>query len=104
MRTDARQAACFLECGWVLWWNGKLLTKQVELIAIPLFELEFPGCQAVFMIFIKSTLHSGFAIDALSVKNIQMAPGGKQPFMPATVNSRTGEEQSMVSRVRSMFE
>jgi hypothetical protein len=95
MRKDAYQAAFFLECGGDVWWNGELLAKQIELVAIPLFDLAFPGCQAVF-IFDNSTLHSAFAPSALRANKIQLASGGKQPFMRTTINPYTNEEQPMV--------
>jgi hypothetical protein len=95
LRLSAASAANVLECGQGTWWNAERLIKQLEEVAIPIFNLAFPGCQALF-IFDNATLHCSYKPDALRVGKINLYPGGKQPLMRPGRDHRTGLEQLMV--------
>jgi hypothetical protein len=95
LRIDASQAAAILECGKGTWWNAEYLVKQLEEVAIPIFNLAFPGCQALF-VFDNATLHCSYKEDALRAKTVNLYPGGKQPLMRPGRDHRTGLEQAMV--------
>jgi hypothetical protein len=94
-RMDASQAAMVLECGKGTWWNSDRLIEQLQEVTIPLFNLAFPGCQALF-IFDNATLHRSYKDDALRARNVNLYPGGKQAIMRSGRDHRTGREQVMV--------
>ena len=51
--------------------------------AIPIFEAQFPGMQALFA-FDNATSHAAFADDALCANRMNLGPGGKQHLMRQT--------------------
>ena len=57
------------------WWTGDRLLAQVIDKAIPDFEAQFPGCQAV-VAFDNSPDHLKYAEDALRVSEMNLEPGG----------------------------
>jgi hypothetical protein len=79
-RMDASQAAMVMECGKGTWWNSEHLVKQLEEVTIPLFNLAFPGCRALFVLD-NATLHRSYKDDALRARNVNLYPGGKQAIM-----------------------
>jgi hypothetical protein len=95
LRMDASHAAEVLECGKGTWWNADALIKQLEEVTIPIFNLAFPGCRALF-IFDNATLHCSYKDDALRARNVNLYPGGKQALMRPGWDHRTGREQLMV--------
>jgi hypothetical protein len=78
--SDGPTATEKLQCGSQKWWDQEYLIEQLEMKAIPIFNRAFPGRQALF-IFDNATIHFAFAKDALRVTKLNIAPGGKQPFM-----------------------
>lgn len=78
--TGRRFATEILECGGDIWWNCADLIKQVVEHTIPIFEVAYPGCQAVFF-FDNATGHSAYATNALRASSMNLTPGGKQPTM-----------------------
>ena len=70
-------SACeILKCGGDTWWDGAKLLDQILTKAIPAFEAEFPGAQALFM-FDNAKGHVKFADDALRVSKMNLEDGGK---------------------------
>ena len=65
------------------WWEAIDLYNQVLDRAIPTFEAQFPGMQALFA-FDNATSHAAFADDALCANRMNLAPGGKQHLMRQT--------------------
>ena len=65
------------------WWNLDQLIQQTD-IAIDIFEYTHPGKVGVWA-FDCSTAHEGFADDALSVRNMNVNPGGKQTRIRDTI-------------------
>ncbi|CCI10553.1 unnamed protein product [Albugo candida] len=59
------------------------VTDEVCDLAIPIFEAQFPGCQALFA-FDNATGHSAFAPDALRAGAMNLSSVVKQPKMRAT--------------------
>jgi hypothetical protein len=57
------------------WWTGETVADQLRDVTIPLFEMAYPGCQAVFF-FEKATNHAAFAKDALQVEKMNLSDGG----------------------------
>jgi hypothetical protein len=100
--SDGPTATETLQCGGQKWWDQEYLIEQLEMKAIPIFNRVFPGRQALF-IFDNATIHSAFAKNALRVTKLNIAPGGKQPFMrpgwfmayDAATNSWYRQEQEM---------
>jgi hypothetical protein len=95
LRMDASHAANVMECGKGIWWNSELLVKPLEEVAIPTFNLAFPGCQALF-VFDNATFHCRFKDNALSAAKVNLYPGGKQPLMRPGQDHRTRLEQAMI--------
>ena len=68
---DLQAAACIImqpDTQHYGWWTSDKLCKQVCDLAIPIFEAQFPGCQALFA-FYKATGDSAFAPDASLQRN-----------------------------------
>ena len=65
VRQLGRGSTCeILKCGGDVWWDWTKLLYQIKTKAIPVFEAEFPGCQALFMLD-NATSHCRYANDAL---------------------------------------
>jgi hypothetical protein len=77
LRRDAME---MIECGGNVWWDNEKLMQQINNYAIPIFELAFPGCQAVFL-FDNAPSHHAWAKDALKASSMNLRPGGKAPDM-----------------------
>lgn len=90
-----RQATIMLEYGKDSYWTGEKMCEQTLDIAIPLFEIVFPPqkFQGLFL-FDNATNHHVLAEDALTVRDLNLHPGGKQPHLRTTTNP-AGETQSM---------
>ncbi len=65
------------------WWKADDLVNQVVERAIPIFEVRFPGCQALFA-FDNASSHAAFSPDVLIAKHMNLSPGGKQRKMCST--------------------
>lgn len=91
---DPYSSTMKLEYGQNKWWESEDLINQVISIAIPIFELAFPGCEALFL-FDNATSHAAFARNALRAKVMDLHSGGKQPKMWDGVNPVTQMPQSM---------
>lgn len=76
------------------WWTAEKMVNQVIEKAIPIFEMAFPHCIAVFA-FDNSSGHACKAADALVARRMNLRPGGKQPVMHSTT-MKDGQYQSMV--------
>ena len=78
------------------------MLNQITTKAIPTFEAEFPGCQALF-IFDNAKNHSKYAEDALSVCKMNLEDGGKNAkpmrstFIQDAQHADGGWHQSMVT-------
>ncbi|RPA91713.1 hypothetical protein L873DRAFT_1838619 [Choiromyces venosus 120613-1] len=72
---DPHLASFSIEYGGDTWWDGDQLVDQVMKLAIPIFEVAFPGCQALFL------------FDNATRGQAQLRPG---------INSLTREIQPMV--------
>ena len=59
------------------YWFGSHIEYQLQHLAIPVFEDQWPGHQAVF-IFDNATNHTTFASDALRVAYMNLSSGGNQ--------------------------
>ena len=68
LRSSTQEGVC---------WSSSHMEYQLQYLAIPLFEAQWPGHQAVF-IFDNATNHTAFAPDALHVANMNMSSGGNQ--------------------------
>lgn len=75
-----RDSMHFLEYGKDNYWTGDKMVEQTIRIAIPIFRLAFPGCQALFA-FDNASNHCCFANDALVAAKMNRNPGGAQPHM-----------------------
>ena len=90
-----------MKCGGDVWWDGAKLLEQVITKAIPAFEEEFPGCQALFM-FDNAKSHIKYAEDALRVSEINLEDRGKNAnpmratFVVDITHPKGGWLQSMV--------
>lgn len=91
---DPYFATMKLEYGQNKWWESEDLINQVIAIAIPIFEMQFPGCEAVFL-FDNATSHAAFADDALRARSMNLRPGGKQPKMRNGFHPLSATPQSM---------
>ena len=94
-RLDSNLASCSIEYGRDRWWDGDQLVDQVLKLAIPIFEVAFPGCQALFL-FDNATSHSAYTKDALRASTMNLRPGGAQAQLCPGINSLTGEIQHMI--------
>jgi len=65
-------------------WTSEHLIEQVKTKAIPIFEVLFPNCIALF-VFDNSSNHAVFKSDTLIANRINLKPEGKQPKMRNTV-------------------
>jgi hypothetical protein len=77
---DPASALNLPECGQGTWWNSERLVKQLEQVAIPIFNLAFPECQALF-VFDSASRHCSYKSDALRAANIKLYSCGKEPLM-----------------------
>lgn len=81
------------------WWNNDLLIEQVIECAVPIFELEYPGCEALFL-FDNSRGHRKWVDDSLThVNEMNLGPGGGQPKMRDTIypeGPKKGQVQPLV--------
>ena len=59
------------------YWSSAHMEYQLQYLAIPLFEAQWPGHQAVFL-FDNATNHTAFAPDALRVASMNLSSGGNQ--------------------------
>lgn len=75
-----RNAIESMEFGNDTWWTGEKLKDQVLNCAIPIFNLQFPGCQALFL-FDNARNHDSYAFDALRANLMNLEAGGKAPLM-----------------------
>jgi hypothetical protein len=96
LRMDASHAALVMECGKGTWWNADALIKQLEEVTIPIFNLAFPDCRALF-IFDNATLHRSYKEDALRARNVNLYPAGKQALM------RPGRELQLAEHLERYF-
>jgi hypothetical protein len=64
--------------------------------AIPIFQILFPNCTALFA-FDNSSNHAAFKSDALVASRMNLKPGGKQPKMRDTVFGPNNQHQSMIN-------
>jgi len=94
-RRDLHLATCSIGYGGDTWWDGAQLVDQVLKMAIQIFELAFPHCQALFL-FDNATSHSAFSKDALRARTMNLRMGGAQPTLRPGINSLSGEIQPMV--------
>jgi hypothetical protein len=94
-RLDSHRATCSIEYGGDTWWDGDQLVDQVLQLAIPIFEVAFPDCQALFL-FDNATSHSAYTKDALRASAMNLRPGGGQAKLWPSINSLTREIQPMV--------
>ncbi|RPA92227.1 hypothetical protein L873DRAFT_1847855 [Choiromyces venosus 120613-1] len=94
-RLDPHLASCSIEYGGDTWWDGDQLVDQVMKLAIPIFEVAFPGCQALFL-FDNATSHSTYTKDALRASAMNLRLGGGQAQLRPGINSLTREIQLMV--------
>jgi len=95
LRYSPYTATMKIEYGGDNWWDGEDLIEQVIKVVIPIFELAYPGCQALFL-FDNATSHSAFATDALQAKKMSLRPGGAQSKLRSGINPVTGLVQRMV--------
>lgn len=77
---DRRNVIEYVKFGGETWWTNELMLAQTINYAIPLFELAFPGCQALFH-FDNARNHLAFSKDALRAYKMNFNPGGKAPIM-----------------------
>ena len=97
----------FMECTQIFeptqegeYWSSSHMEHQLQCLAIPLFEAQWPGHQAVF-IFDNATNHTAFAPDALRVANMNLFSGGNQSHdMRDGWNPLTQQPQPMHTWVR----
>lgn len=75
-----REAMEMIEFGSDSWWTSDKLVTQVIELAIPIFELQFPGCQALFL-FDNTPSHHAWPTDALRAHTMNLTAGGKAPVM-----------------------
>lgn len=83
----------FFEYGKDHYWNAHMLINQAW-ATIRIFELLFPGCQALFA-FDNATSHCAYAPDALVASKMRLNSGGKQPKLRDGFDHRKGRPQSM---------
>ncbi|RPA91852.1 hypothetical protein L873DRAFT_1866135 [Choiromyces venosus 120613-1] len=72
-----------IEFGGDCWWNTEKMLNQIISQAIPIFNLSFPGCQALFL-FDNSKIHDSLPPNALQVYHMNLNPGGEAPIMRDT--------------------
>lgn len=77
------------------YWIAEHLLEQIEHKAIPIFEILYPNCIALFA-FDNSSNHAVFSKDALVASRMNLKPGGKQPIMHNTHFRPNQQSQSMV--------
>ncbi|RPA99707.1 hypothetical protein L873DRAFT_1767021 [Choiromyces venosus 120613-1] len=75
-----RDAMEYLEYGKNNYWMGDKMVHHTMQIALPIFQIAFPGCQALFA-FDNASNHSCYASDALLACKMNRGPGGSQPLM-----------------------
>lgn len=75
-----REAMETIEFGGDSWWTSDKLVTQVIEQAIPIFELQFPGCQALFL-FDNAPSHHAWPANALRAHSMNLTPGGEAPVM-----------------------
>ncbi|RPB00963.1 hypothetical protein L873DRAFT_1638417, partial [Choiromyces venosus 120613-1] len=79
------QALEIIEIGGDCWWNNEKLVNQVLNYVIPIFELQYPGCQALFL-FDNAPSHAAQPTDALHAQAMNLGPGGETPIMRDSTN------------------
>jgi hypothetical protein len=75
-----RYATHYLEYSKDNYWTSDAMVDHAIQVAIPIFEVAFPGCIAVFA-FDNASNHACFAPDALRAEKLNKGPGGAQPIM-----------------------
>jgi len=77
--------------------TGDKMVDYTIQIVIPIFELVFPGCEALFA-FDNASNHCAFAADALIASRMNRTPGGQQPLLRSgwTGDSSNPQWQAMV--------
>ncbi|RPA94629.1 hypothetical protein L873DRAFT_1846536 [Choiromyces venosus 120613-1] len=75
-----RDAMEFLEYGKNNYWTRDKMVHHMMQIALPIFQVAFPGCQALFA-FNNASNHSCYAPNALLASKMNQGPGGGQPLM-----------------------
>lgn len=75
-----REAVEYLEYGPDRYWDGDRMVEQTIKVALRIFEIAFPGCQAL-LAFDNASNHCSFAPDALLASKMNLGPGGKQAFL-----------------------
>jgi hypothetical protein len=93
--TPHRDAMIYLEYGKDNYWTGDKMVDHALTIALPIFRVAFPGCQALFA-FDNASNHCCYKNDALLSAKMNLGPGGKQPYMRETFIHRLGRPQLMV--------
>jgi len=93
--TPIRDAMEFLEHGKNNYWTGEKMVHHTMQIALPIFRVAFPGCQALFA-FDNASNHSCFASDALLASKMNCGSGGAQPLMRDEFIHSKQRAQSMV--------
>jgi hypothetical protein len=96
-RMDPASALNMLECGQGTWWNSERLVKQLEPVAIPIFNLAFPECQALF-VFDSASLHCSYKSDARRAANINLYTCGQEPLMRPGRDQKERREDSRRNR------
>lgn len=89
-----REAIHYLEYGKDNYWDGDKMIDHVLRVAVPIFEVAFPGCQALFA-FDNASNHCSFATDALVANKMNLGPAGRQPRMRDGWNSKNDTVQQM---------
>jgi len=90
-----RDAMMYLEYGKDNYWTSEKMVDHAISIALPIFRLAFPGCQALFA-FDNASNHCCYKSDALLAAKMNLGPGGKQPFLRETFIHSLGRPQTMV--------
>ncbi|KAG0632761.1 hypothetical protein HOY80DRAFT_1113696, partial [Tuber brumale] len=90
-----RDAIEYLEYEKNNYWTGDKIVHHTMQIALPIFRIAFPGCQALFA-FDNASNHSCHASDALIASKMNRGPGGSQPLMRDGFIHSKQRPQSMV--------
>ena len=79
-QSPVRDAMLLLEFSKDNHWTGDKTVDHTIQIAIPTFELAFPGCEALFT-FDNASNHCAFAADALTAPRMNRNFDGQQPLL-----------------------
>ena len=92
IETPIRNAMKFLEHGKDSYWIGGEMVVHAIDIALPIFRVAFPSCQAL-LAFDNATNHCVYKSDALLASSMNLNPGGQQPHMRETFVPSLGRTQ-----------